>query len=157
MIFKDERTIIILFIYFFRLENIRTKISSINEQPYKMAKPASLYSGYHRVFFPRLRLDASVSARGRQIFGRRPVDLGSRRSQFKDLSETGNRAWKISGTHGRKRYKDVKKNNCLNTRIQRCVWLTVLQTRAWETASVAWIRKFCTKKHFTKVNLPYTG
>lgn len=74
-----------------------------------MAKPASLYSGYQRVFFPRLLLDASVSARGRQIFGRRPVDLGSRRSQFKDLSETGNRAWKISGTHGRKRYKDVKK------------------------------------------------
>ena len=39
MIFKDERTIILLFIYFFHLENIITKISLVNEPPYKMGKP----------------------------------------------------------------------------------------------------------------------
>ena len=109
MIFKDERTII-LFIYFFHLEKIITdNISLVNEPPYKIAKPASLYPGYQRFFFPRVRLDASVSATGRQIFGRRPFPLRSRGSQFKELSETGNRASKVSGTHGRKRYKDVRK------------------------------------------------
>ena len=66
MIFKDERTIILLFIYFFHLENIITKISLVNEPPYKMGKPVSLYPGYQRFFFPRVRLDASVSARGRR-------------------------------------------------------------------------------------------
>ena len=67
MNFKDERTITILFIYlFFHLENIITKISLVNERPYKMAKPASLYPGYQRFFFPRVWLDVSVSATGRQ-------------------------------------------------------------------------------------------
>ena len=51
MIFKDERTIILLFIYFFHLDNIITKISLVNEPPYKMGKPASLYPGYQRFFF----------------------------------------------------------------------------------------------------------
>ena len=48
--------------------------------------------GTRGFFFSRVRLDASLSATGRQIFGRRPADLGSRGSQFKDLSETGHRA-----------------------------------------------------------------
>ena len=71
MNFKDERTITILFIFFFHLENIITKISLVNERPYKMAKPASLFT------FPGVWLDVSVSATGRQIFGQRPVDLTS--------------------------------------------------------------------------------
>ena len=64
--------------FFFHLETKITKITKIslvNERPYQMAKPASLYPGYQRFFFPRVRLDASVSATGRQIFGQRPVDL----------------------------------------------------------------------------------
>ena len=40
-------------------------------------------------FFPRVRWDASVS--GRQIFDRRPKPRAT---------ETGNRAWKVSGTQG---------------------------------------------------------
>ena len=76
MNFKDKRTITILFIFFFHLENIITKISLVNERPYKMAKPASLYPGEQRFYcYPRVRLDASVSATGRWIFGQRPVDL----------------------------------------------------------------------------------
>ena len=67
-------------------------------------------------FFSSRAVGCFGVATGRKIFGRRPVDLRSRGSQFKELSETGNRAWKVSGTHGRKRYKDVK-INCLNTRI----------------------------------------
>lgn len=91
MNFKDERTITILFIYlFFHLENIITKISLVNERPYKMAKPASLYpAGYQRFFFPRVRLDASVSARQRDLRSKAGRSYGS---QFKDLSDTGNRA-----------------------------------------------------------------
>lgn len=68
---------ILLLLIFFHLENIITKISLVNERPYKMAKPASLYPGYQRFFFPRVWLDVSVSATGRQIFGQRPVDLTS--------------------------------------------------------------------------------
>ena len=147
---------ILLLLIFFHLENIITKISLVNERPYKMAKPASLYPGYQRFFF----LACGWMFRCRPQADR-PTDLRSKagrsyESQFKELSDTGNRAWKVSGTHGRKRYKDVK-NNCLNARIQRCVWLTVLQTKAWKTASVSWIRMCSTKKDFTKVNLPYTG
>ena len=62
---------ILLLLIFFHLENIITKISLVNERPYKMAKPASLYPGYQRFFFPRVWLDVSVSATGRQIFGQR--------------------------------------------------------------------------------------
>ena len=107
--------------FFFHLENIITKISLVSERPYKMAKPASLYPGYQRFFFPRVWLDVSVSATGRQIFGQRPVDLTSRNLKNCLTLET------VSGTHGRKEVK----NNCLNARIQGCVWLPVLQTRAW--------------------------
>ena len=152
MNFKDERTITVLFI-FFHLENIITKISLVNERPYKMAKPASLYPGYQRFFF-------SWRMVGCFGVGHRPTDLRSKAgrscgSQFKDLSDTGNRAWKVSGTHGRKRYKDVK-NNCLNTRIQSCVWFTVLQTIAWETQFPEYVR-FLQQKILQRLIYPIQG
>ena len=67
--------LLLFYSFFFHLENIITKFSLVNERPYKMAKPASLYPGYQRFFFPGVWLDVSVSAIGRQIFGQRPVDL----------------------------------------------------------------------------------
>ena len=73
---------------FFHLENIITKISLVNEPPYKMAKPASLYPGYQRVFFSSRAVGCFGVGQRPKIFGRRPVDLQSRGSQFKELSET---------------------------------------------------------------------
>jgi len=47
--------------------------------------------------FSRGRRDASVSVADRLIFCRRPT---TRAGHSKDLTETGNRAWKVSGTQG---------------------------------------------------------
>ena len=46
--------------------------------------------------FSRVRRKFSVLAEGRHLFGRRPKPRAA-----KDLTETGNRARKVSGTQGR--------------------------------------------------------
>ena len=53
--------------------------------------------------FSRVRREVSVLAEGRHIFGRRPKppEKTSGTGHYKDLTETGNRASKISGTRGR--------------------------------------------------------
>ena len=62
---------------------------------------ALLYPGYQR-FFSRAVLAVSVLAEGRHIFGRRPMPRAAkpREKHYKDLTETGNRARKVSGTQG---------------------------------------------------------
>ena len=58
--------------------------------------------------FPRVRREFSVLAEGRHIFGRRPKPRAAkprekqafRAGHYKDLTETGNRARKVSGTQG---------------------------------------------------------
>ena len=50
--------------------------------------------------FSRVRREFSVLAEGRHIFGRRPKLPAA--SHYKDLTETGNRARKVSGTQGNK-------------------------------------------------------
>ena len=54
--------------------------------------------------FSRLRREFSVLAEGRQVFGRRPKPRAAKlfAGHHKDLTETGNRARKVSGTQGRK-------------------------------------------------------
>ena len=39
-------------------------------------------------------------AEGRHIFGRRPKPRAAKPGHYKDLTETGNRARKVSGTQG---------------------------------------------------------
>ena len=53
--------------------------------------------------FSRVRREFSVLAEGRHIFGRRPKPLEKtfRAGHYKDLTATGNRARKVSGTQGR--------------------------------------------------------
>ena len=48
--------------------------------------------------FSRVQREFFVWAEGRHIFGRRPRP---RAGHYKDLTETGNRARKVSGTQGR--------------------------------------------------------
>ena len=53
--------------------------------------------------FSRVRREFSVLAEGRHIFGRRPKPRAAKRrsaGHHKDLTETGNRARKVSGTQG---------------------------------------------------------
>ena len=51
--------------------------------------------------FSRVRREFSVLAEGRHIFGRRPKPRAAfRAGHYKDLTETGNRARKVSGTQG---------------------------------------------------------
>ena len=56
--------------------------------------------------FSRVRLEFSLLAEGRHIFGRRPKLRAAkprektRAGHYKDLTETGNRARKVSGTQG---------------------------------------------------------
>ena len=57
--------------------------------------------------FSRVRRKFSVLAEGRHIFGRRPKPRAGeaarktfRAGHYKDLTETGNRARKVSGTQG---------------------------------------------------------
>ena len=49
--------------------------------------------------FPRVRREFSVSAKARHIFGRRPKPRAAKRVTT-DLTETGNRARKVSATQG---------------------------------------------------------
>ena len=55
--------------------------------------------------FPRVRREFSVSVKARHIFGRRPKPRAAKRvtikTWHKDLTETGNRARKVSATQGR--------------------------------------------------------
>ena len=57
--------------------------------------------------FSRVRWEFSVLAEGGHIFGRRPKPRAAkpreklRAGHYKDLTETGNRARKVSGTQGR--------------------------------------------------------
>ena len=48
-----------------------------------------------------MRWEFSVLAEGRHIFGRSPKPKRFRAGHYKDLTETGNRARKVSGTLGR--------------------------------------------------------
>ena len=50
-----------------------------------------------------MRREFSVLVEGRHIFGRRPKPRAAkpREGHYKDLTETGNRARKVSGTQGR--------------------------------------------------------
>ena len=48
-----------------------------------------------------MRWEFSVLAEGRHIFGRSPKPKLFRAGHYKDLTETGNRARKVSGTLGR--------------------------------------------------------
>ena len=48
--------------------------------------------------FSRVRREFSVLAEGGHIFGRRPKPRAAK--HYKDLTETGNRARKVSGTQG---------------------------------------------------------
>ena len=51
--------------------------------------------------FSRARREFSVLAEGRHIFGRRPKPRAAKRAgHYDDLTETGNRARKVSGTQG---------------------------------------------------------
>ena len=55
--------------------------------------------------FSRVQREFSVLAEGRHIFGRRPNSRAAkprekRVGHYKDLTETGNRARKVSGTQG---------------------------------------------------------
>ena len=52
--------------------------------------------------FSRVRREFSVLAKGRHVFGRRPKARAAkfRAGHYKDLTETGNRARKVSGTQG---------------------------------------------------------
>ena len=47
-----------------------------------------------------MRREVSVLAEGRHVFGRRPKPRAVRAGHYKDLTETGNRARKVSGTQG---------------------------------------------------------
>ena len=53
--------------------------------------------------FSRVQRECSVLAESRHIFGRRPNSRAAkpREKPHKDLTETGNRARKVSGTQGR--------------------------------------------------------
>ena len=56
-----------------------------------------------------MRRKFSVLAEGRHIFGRRPKPRAAfRAGHYKDLTETGNRARKVSGTQGS--YYSVKEH-----------------------------------------------
>ena len=63
--------------------------------------------------FSRVRREFSVLAEGRHIFGRRPKPLEKtfRPGHYKDLTETGNRARKVSGTQGR--CPTIRKSNLI--------------------------------------------
>ena len=52
--------------------------------------------------FSRVRREFSVLAEGRHVFGRRPKprEKAFRAGHYEDLTETGNRARKVSGTQG---------------------------------------------------------
>ena len=54
----------------------------------------SLFSTLGTTGFSSVRREVSVLAEGRHVFGR------SREGHYKDLTETGNRARKVSGTQG---------------------------------------------------------
>ena len=57
-----------------------------------------------------MRREFAVLAEGRHIFGGRPKPRAATRgSLYKDLTETGNRARKVSGTQGNKRQATYKK------------------------------------------------
>jgi len=55
--------------------------------------------------FSRVRWKFSVLAEGRHIFGRRPKPRAFRAGHYKDLTENGNRARKVSGTQGKQASK----------------------------------------------------
>ena len=68
--------------------------------------------------FSRVRREFSVLAEGRHIFGRRPkpraakpLEKTFRPGHYKDLTETGNRARKVSGTQGR--CPTIRKSNLI--------------------------------------------
>ena len=48
-----------------------------------------------------MQREFSVLAEGRDIFGRRPKSRAAKQSHYKGLTETGNRARKVSGTQGK--------------------------------------------------------
>ena len=48
-----------------------------------------------------MQREFSVLAEGRHIFGRRPNSRAAKPGHYKDLTETENRARKVSGTQGR--------------------------------------------------------
>ena len=59
--------------------------------------------------FSRVRREFSVLAEGRHIFGRRPKPRAAfRAGPYKDLTETGNRAKKVSSTQGKCKANDMK-------------------------------------------------
>ena len=64
--------------------------------------------------FSRMQREFSVLAEGRHIFGRRPNSRAAkprekRVGHYKDLTETGNRARKVSGTQGKCLHFERKK------------------------------------------------
>ena len=68
--------------------------------------------------FSRVRREFSVLAEGRHFFGRRPkpraakpLEKTFRAGHYKDLTETGNRARKVSGTQGR--CPTIRKSNLI--------------------------------------------
>ena len=73
------------------------------------------YPAYQR-FFSRAA-ELSVLAEGRHIFGRRPTPREKRAGHYKDLTETGNRARKVSGTQGSDRQGVLSFQVFLNRRI----------------------------------------
>ena len=67
--------------------------------------------------FSRLRRELSLLAEGRHIFYRRPKPREKRAGYYKDLTETGNRARKVSGTQGSDRQGVLSFQVFLNRRI----------------------------------------
>ena len=63
--------------------------------------------------FSRERREFSVLAEGRHIFGRRPKPRAAKPGHYKDLTETGNRARKVSGTQS-----TIKKLTWANGKVQ---------------------------------------
>ena len=68
-----------------------------------------------------MRREFSVLAEGRHIFGRRPKPRAAkpreklfafRAGHYKDLTETGNRARKVSGTQGRINQNKLSQQDC---------------------------------------------
>ena len=60
--------------------------------------------------FSRMRSEFLVLAEGRHIFGRRPKPWAFRAGHYKDLTESRNRARKVSGTQGKLDAKHTKFN-----------------------------------------------